>query len=65
MGNNEFLFDPENEIEIATKIEVMLTDENARSRNIKNSIERMNHLREKNYKQSFIKVYKDLLNKNN
>ena len=65
MGNNEFLFDPENENEIAGKIEVMLTDENAISRNINNSVEGMNYLSEKNYLQSFINVYKDLLNTNN
>lgn len=60
MGNDEFLFDPQNATEISNLINKMLTDENFRQKNISNSIDRMNYFKSQNYVDNFLKVYQTL-----
>ena len=63
VGNNNFLFDPDNIDELSEKIKRGLTDENYRHENIENSKQRMEIFRKINYSENFIKVYKKVLSK--
>jgi glycosyltransferase involved in cell wall biosynthesis len=61
--NNNFLFDPNNIVELSEKIKRGLRDEKYRRENIENSKQRMEYFRKINYSDNFIKAYKKVLNK--
>jgi len=61
IGNEEFIFDPNEVSEIAIKIKKILMDSTFREKNLMNSIERINYFRSFNYVQNFTDVYKSIL----
>ncbi|NNG27418.1 MAG: glycosyltransferase, partial [Ignavibacteriaceae bacterium] len=58
MGNDNFIFDPNNVKEIADLIKRMLTDDSLKKENINNSKKRMESLSAADYSKNFIDVYK-------
>lgn len=58
VGNDDFLFDPNNVDALAKKIKIGLKDENFRQRNVENSKTRIQNFRNIDYSKNFIKVYK-------
>lgn len=64
MGNDEFLFNPQQVADISLLIKKMLTDDNLRQKNLSNSIDRMNYFRSQNYDYKLLKVYQTLIRKN-
>jgi len=61
MGNNEFLFNPNNSEEMLTRIQQGLHDEEFRKRNVQNSQDRMRVLEKNNYAECFVNTYKKIL----
>jgi len=61
MGNNEFLFNPDNSEEMLTRIKLGLYDEEFRKRNVQNSQDRMRVLEKNNYAECFVNTYKKIL----
>jgi glycosyltransferase involved in cell wall biosynthesis len=60
VGNNDFVFDPDNLEEIINKIKSGIVDEEFRKRNIQNSRDRMKELEKNNYSECFVNTYKKL-----
>jgi len=58
MGNDDFIFDPNNVDEIVTLIRRMLTDEEFRKENLENSKKRMESLKAIDYSKNLTNVYK-------
>ncbi len=58
IGNDEFIFDPENVEEIAGKIKLGLSDSDFRKRNVDNSKIRMQLLEKIDYCKNFTDVYR-------
>jgi glycosyltransferase involved in cell wall biosynthesis len=62
IGNDRFLFDPQNIEEIASLISKILTDDKLREENLLNSKNRMTELSKYDYFNNFWEVYKKLIN---
>jgi glycosyltransferase involved in cell wall biosynthesis len=60
MGNDNFIFNPNNVDEIATLIKRMLTDDDFRKKNLENSKKRMEELKAMDYAKKLIDVYKQV-----
>jgi len=61
MGNNDFLFDPNNIDEMVSLIRKMLINDEFRNANLANSKKRMDELRSENYADRFLNVYNYIL----
>ncbi len=61
MGNDNFIFDPDNVDEIAALIKKMLTDDDFRKENLENSKKRMEELKKVDYAKNLIDVYKKVI----
>ena len=62
IGNEDFIFNPNDSDEILKKIKLGLFDEEFRKRNIQNSIEKMDKFRQINFYDNFIEAYNKVLN---
>ena len=62
IGNEDFIFNPNDSDEILKKIKLGLFDEEFRKRNIQNSKEKMDKFRQINFYDNFIEAYKKVLN---
>ncbi len=63
MGNDEFLFNPNDYLDIANKIYLLLTDKKYRIRNINNCKKRAEELKNINVAQKINNIYRSLLKK--
>jgi glycosyltransferase involved in cell wall biosynthesis len=61
IGNSEFMFNPNNNEEMLSRIKCGLYDEEFRRRNVQNSHDRMRVLEKNNYAECFFNTYKKLL----
>ena len=61
VSNNEFVFDPQNLIELEDKIKQGLYDHDFRKRNIENSKNRIEHFAKMNFATPFVNVYNALI----
>jgi glycosyltransferase involved in cell wall biosynthesis len=57
IGNNDFIFNPNDKTEIVAKIKAGLNDEKFRERNIQNSINKMNEFQKIDYSNNFLNAY--------
>jgi glycosyltransferase involved in cell wall biosynthesis len=62
IGNEDFIFNPNNLEEMIKKIKLGLFNEEFRKRNIQNSKEKMDKFRQINFYDNFIKAYQKVLN---
>ncbi|MFH2030653.1 MAG: glycosyltransferase family 1 protein [Bacteroidota bacterium] len=61
IGNSQYIFDPQNPIEIADLIERGLSDKEWKKGNIENSIKRMGYYQSLNISSDYFNVYKSLI----
>ena len=61
IGNEDFIFYPNNSEEMLKKIKLGLFDEEFRKRNIQNSEEKMSKFRQINFYDNFVEAYKKVL----
>ena len=64
INNPKYIFNPKDVEQLSMLISKMLTDENEKRENVINSEKRMKKLGEKNYFESFVKVYRGISSKN-
>lgn len=65
IGNTDYIFNPDDEKEMATKIKRILQDENYKSENLANSSKRIEEMSKVDYTKNYIDVYRRLLRERN